>query len=236
MNFVTPSIKQRSTGNRQVTNERTAHQERLKIELQYKISTTGLNKQMCKTAPYLILLNLHSMSSIQTVGTRRHLSSREWLVWESILPRCKARALSPELVFPAFQLCKIRVFYCWSTQFILSSWHIQIVLKFAVSFFGSFHFFSKAVEAPGSASFHCESAAAARDGPNGVCCTMRRSPGFQTLKFQLENHSIQRLLYPLKLWKWKGPKIWKKIRIGKKGGMVPSVVTYKTSPTAMYWV
>ena len=121
MNFVTPSIKQRSTGNRQVTNEWTAHQEKLKIELQYKISTTGLNKQMCKTAPYLILLNLHSMSSIQTVGTRRHLSSREWLVWESILPRCKARALSPELVFPAFQLCKIRVFYCWKAQFILSS-------------------------------------------------------------------------------------------------------------------
>ena len=107
MNFVTPSIKQRSTGNRQVTNEWTAHQEKLKIELQYKIGTNGLNKQMCKTAPYLILLNLHSMSSIQAVGTRRHLSSREWLVWESILPRCKARALSPELVFPAFQLCKI---------------------------------------------------------------------------------------------------------------------------------
>lgn len=186
---------------------------------------------MCKTAPYLILLNLHSMSSIQAVGTRRHLSSREWLVWESILPRCKARALSPD-VFPAFQLCKIRVFYwfyCCSTQFSLSSWHIQIVLEFAVSFFGSFHFFSKAVEAPGSASFHCESAAAARDGPNGVCCTMRRSPGFQTLKFQLENHSIQRLLYPLKLWKWK------EILTGKKGGMGPSVVTYKTSPTAMYW-
>lgn len=213
---------------------------KLKIELQYKIGTNGLNKQMCKTAPYLILLNLHSMSSIQAVGTRRHLSSREWLVWESILPRCKARALSPELVFPAFQLCKIRVFYCWKAQFSLSSWHIQIVLEFAVSFFGSFHFFPLsfvfAVEAPGSASFHCESAAAARDGPNGVCCTMRRSPGFQTLKFQLENHSIQRLLYPLKLWKWKGgPKIWKKIRIGKKGGMGPSVVTYKTSPTAMYW-